>query len=966
MEELALQQPELIGRENELNKLKHSLDNAIDGSGSALLLSGEAGIGKTWLAEEFRRQAVDKDVKILSGAALDDQTYPFLIFSKALTEMERPLFEEQVYKHFTKIFAVDLSGNLIAEASPEGEEELGAETLAGMLSAVQDFVRDSFDSGGEQHTGLGRIEYGDMKVLIEHAKHLFLAAIFKGAESGDMREVLKKAVKEMKESQVEPLGASVVQDKISALADIRFLVRRELAGVQLDKERVRIADEVLGIIVEMAKSKPLLLMLEDLHWADESSLFVLSYLARNVREENILILGTLRPEDSSALKDTIDKMQAEDTVTQINLERLGGEKVVTLINSICPKNAFPSTLFESISAKCEGNPFFVTEMLRHMTEAGNIARQDGEFVLVDDDYVIPGTIEEMAHQRLQMLEPDSMALAEYASCIGREFDREVMFSLQSLRNAPSAFDKLLSAGILAVQNGSAEFTHSIFKDVTYGSIGERWKVAYHKSIGGYYESANKGRLDDVLYELARHFSRSNEHQKAFDYCLGAAGKAENAFAPEQAAVFYNAALCAQSKSKIRTGQNRNEILERLGDVQRLYGDYENAIDNYRKVKEAIEDNEIKARMLRNIGSAYENKGEMDRSLEHYEMAKNTLAENMTMEFGRILVGEGYVHWRKGEYDTALPLFLRAMNIFEDQKDERKDMGDALRAIGNVHLHKGEHDDALIFYTKSLAVMRKIGDNEGISAALNNMGLMYREMNELDKALEHYGQSLEIDEKIGDKHGLAGMHNNIGLVYFDKGQLDKALEHYKQSLNLLKNIGNIWGIAVLLNNSGMIYHAREELDKALEYYGQSLEKRKKIGEKRAIVSTMNNLARLHLDLGDLQKALDVSKKALEISIETGAKNYEAMSRLVTGMVFRERREFEKAEEEFDNAIEMFKEEKNRFELAKTFYEYAFLFRAKNEPGKAKGHLENALSIFSEMGMKLWEEKCRKSLEGLADE
>ncbi|MFO7619408.1 MAG: AAA family ATPase, partial [Thermoplasmata archaeon] len=278
----------LIGRDAELGILKQHLTDAISGKGSTILISGEPGIGKTALVEEFRKHAEAEGVRILSGAALSGSAHPFQVFSRALEGVtDKPLFEEQEYTSFTEIFAVNRAGLLLGKASSE-EGGLDADIFAGMLSAVQDFVRDSFGQEGKK-AGLGRLEYGDMKILIEHGQHLFLTAVFSGNEHPDMRNTVTRTLKRIEEShgqliekwtgkmsEIEP-----IQDEITKLADARFLVRKDMEGVKLENERVRIADRVLETLLNIAEERAVALVLEDLHWADESSLFILDYLARN-------------------------------------------------------------------------------------------------------------------------------------------------------------------------------------------------------------------------------------------------------------------------------------------------------------------------------------------------------------------------------------------------------------------------------------------------------------------------------------------------------------------------------------------------------------------------------------------------------------------------------------------------------------------------------------------------------------
>ncbi|MFO7618256.1 MAG: ATP-binding protein [Thermoplasmata archaeon] len=314
----------LIGRDAELATLNRHLADAMAGKGSTLLISGEPGIGKTTLVEEFRKCAEAEGARTLSGAALSDSAHPFQVFSKALEGVtDKPLFEEQEYTSFTEIFAVNGAGLLLAKASSK-EGGLDADIFAGMLSAVQDFVRDSFGQEGKK-AGLGRLEYGDMKILIEHSQHLFLTAVFSGTEHPDMKNTVKQALKKIEERHGQLIEGwtgkmseiAPVQNEITKLAGAKFLVRRDLEGIKLENERLRIADRALEALVRLSGDKVLLLLLEDFHWADESSLFVLQYLARNISKSRILLLGTSRPGESDALQKAIESMKGEEILDRL-------------------------------------------------------------------------------------------------------------------------------------------------------------------------------------------------------------------------------------------------------------------------------------------------------------------------------------------------------------------------------------------------------------------------------------------------------------------------------------------------------------------------------------------------------------------------------------------------------------------------------------------------------------------------
>ncbi|MCK4757649.1 MAG: tetratricopeptide repeat protein [Thermoplasmata archaeon] len=1008
MEELALQQPELIGREEEFNKLKHSLENAIDGKGSTILISGEAGIGKTRIVEEFQNHASEQGLKILSGGGVADILYPFLIFSKALeSELDQPLFHEQEYISFASIFAVNRAGILVANASPE-DETLDADIFSGMLAAVQDFVRDSFDNSREQKAGLSRLEYGDMKILIEHGQQIFLTVVFRGTEHPDMKNLLRSRIHAIEENYHDVLESwsgmmedvAPIQQEISLLTSAKFLVRRDLEGVKLENERIRIADQILEILIEMARTKPLLFLLEDLHWAEESSLFVLNYVARNIKKEKILLIGTLRPEESETLQRSIREMMEEDIANVMKLEMLGRDSIASLIRDVYTPNEFPPTFVEHLTAQCEGNPFFVIEMLKQMYNEGNITKQNGNYLLVGEGYTIPDAVEDVVHRRLDMLEPDVMAIAEYLSCIGRTFEISVALSLKSVGDATIALEKLQNTGIVIAKDDSVEFNHAIFQEVIYGGIGARWKSAYHKSIGEYYENAFRNRLDEVLYSLAMHFSRTNEYEKAFDYCFRAGEKAENSFAPEQAKEFYEKAHDIITRLRPDAGIAEKEIviLERLGDIHMLIGEYENAIKSFHLVIEKEKEGQKKADIHRKIADVYERKSDYEKSEEECSKGLEHLKGKKCIERAGLLNTRGRIYMRTSDYDKAIKILFELLNTLKIIGN-KKEMGHTYHTIGTAYWHNGDFDDSLKYLQKALKIREEIDDLVGLSGSLNNIGLVYWRKGELDKALEYYSQSLEILEKIGDKLIIGMSLSNIGLVYWDKGELDKSLEFQSRSLEIKKKIGAKRGIGDSLNNIGIVYMYKGELDKALRYYEQSLELREKIGNKTGIAYSFTNiaelfyyydkmdralefynksleicletgektllipnycgLARVNLEFGNIRIAVVHAEKAIDISIEVGVKLEEGISHRTMGIIYQKKKEWDKSIESFERAITILEKVGGKKELAETFYEYGLMWRAKSEPDKAKELLEKALSMSESMGMKLWEEKCIKA-------
>ncbi|MFO7619407.1 MAG: tetratricopeptide repeat protein, partial [Thermoplasmata archaeon] len=775
-------------------------------------------------------------------------------------------------------------------------------------------------------------------------------------------------------------------------------------GIKLENERLRIADRALEALVRLSGDKVLLLLLEDFHWADESSLFGLQYLARNISKSRILLLGTSSPWESDALQKAIESMKGEEILDEINLVKLDVYCTKSLIDLTFAPNDFPDTLAERLYEQSKGNPLFVTEMLKGMLQDGSIAKKSEKYTLVSESYTVPATVEEVVNRRLDALDPDSMAMVEYVSCIGQKFDSSLAASNRMIKDADASLEKLLATGVLLRKSGSLEFSHAVFQSVIYNGIGERWKAGHHKSIGEFLEHRFSGNTDDGVYELARHFSKTKEFRKTSEYCIRAGEKAEGSYAMEHALEFYQIALGALSK--LDSSQTKGEflnIMEREGDIEVLMADYEKALLNYQNALNLTENGNSKAKLMRKIAGIYEKRGEFDKSLDILSEARALIEETRSAEYARNLLGQGFTNWKKGDYDKAMSNLKDAIKIFAETGSEQRDTGNALRAIGNIHWGKGDFGSAREYYERSLAVMEKANDLYGIAAAFANIGIAYDGLGEWDKALNFYNRGLENYEKVGDKSGIAITLGNIGLACQNKGDLKSSIEFYRRSLEIKERIGDRQGIAMSLNNIGNNHTATGDLDKALDFHKRSLVIHEKIGDKRGVAMSLNNvgvvhnlmgetdealkshlrslevcsdigqknlviynqvsLSELFMRLGELHTALTHAEKAVSIALEINARPELGQSIQALGMVRREIGEWDEAKKEFEEAKEILEEVGRKEDLAKFRYEYGLLFKAMGESSKARKILLTALADCEDMGMRLWAERCRKALQEL---
>jgi tetratricopeptide (TPR) repeat protein len=1011
MEEYSLQQPELVGREKELTRLKHLLDNAMAGKGSTVFISGEAGIGKTRLVSELIRHGGEK-LQVIQCWCLAEGLEPLMPVKSALREAGLfHLISGEPPPLVISAYLMNDAGILISKAEKE-ESGLDSDIFTSMLKAVGDFVQDSLSMMGKgRGTGLNSLGYEKYRILVQTFGRLSLAIVMEGSESefliNDMKKTLAEIGNKFDKWGGDPEDAAEFASKISW-----FVSSGKYNGKYLiDDPKIRqenVFDNVLLGMQRLSSEKPVLLFLDDMQWADPTTLNLLHYLARNTMKDKVLLLGAYRPEDIvqgynekiNPLENTMQNMSREGLLEKMELKRLGARETEKMIVSALGKTSFDRRFYDNIYKETEGTPFFVLEVMRLLQEEGciKLGERDAWTLTADLEKLdIPTKVYDVVKRRLDRLMKEQRKILDCASVVGEEFQSDIVGKVMGI-NRMELLENLSEIEkthkLIHSFQKKYVFDHAKVREVLYKGIMEELRQEYHRTVADTIVSLQGGSQDEFVGKLAYHYSEAND-QRAGHYLIMTGDKAMARFANEEAIRFYIRAL-----DFIGPGEQPG-ILEKLGDIEFMLGEYDKAGEYFEKIRDTTADKDILARMLRKLGEFHTRKGNYEDALKAFTEARS--AHQDALESARLSVSEGHVFYLTGKYDKAMSLFLEAFAIFEKSGAEPTDKCKVLRALGNTRYLIGDYDQALSYFEKSLDVIKNTDDIQGISAALNNIGVVHMERGDMDKALEFYEKSYQLISNIGAKTLIAQALNNIGLIHNTTGHQEKALEYMKRGLEIERKSGNSRGIAESLNNIGVVYVDMGEKETALEYYLGSTEIRERIGDRRGtafsyfnlgnsyadkgehakaveyyhksldlcqelgdismLVYNHDSMVAVSIDLGDIPKALEHAKKAVEKADELGRKFETGMSRRAIGMVYREMKDWNKAAQEFEKALAVLDQVDTKKLMAQTLYEYAVMHKAKSENDLAKEKFGRALSVFEEMGMKYWAGKCKKGLEEL---
>ncbi len=853
---------ELAGRSEELALLRGLLAGAADGKGRAALIIGEPGIGKSRLVEEFVSGARKEKITILSGRVDEGSVRPFGLFSEALSGITgHDLFSEEEYTGFCSIFLVGEDGALLCKS---GDEGLDADVFAGMLSAVQSFVRDSF--GGGESAGLGKLVYGDMAILIEHGPGFFITGVVRGKEHAGMRQLLGSIAKALADGRLCADTPGKTQSAIDSALGARFLVRKDMESLVFGNERIRIAECAAERLASMAESQTVLIHLEDVHWADDSSLFLYAYLARNIANRRVLLLATARPEGRPEFGRLRDSLRDEEMAEEITLGGLDPGGTRALVDSMLSPNEIPDGFVARICEESGGNPLFIRETLRQMLGDSGISLEMGNYIIAREDYSLPESLEGIIRRRLDTLGPEDLAVAEYSACIGLRFSASEAGSLANLGDPGPAIERLRVSGIVAVSGGCFEFSHAMFRQVAYSGISGRWKAIYHRSLGEFYEKSRDP--EEHIYELARHFSLTGEHRKAFDYCLKAGERAEGAYAVELAREFYSSAL--GMLPKMGGGQcteMRPALLEKLADSERGLGLMPDALLHYEAAVGILQEGSAaQLSVLTKMAGLLVTLNDTERAGAVLEKAL-PFADSAPPEIAcQIMAKYSYIMMTRGKREEAAGLCGEALARLAEVRSVGVRVS-VYNSLGKVYEQIGPDESALRMHQTAVDEAESSGDAKSIAMAYSAIGGYMHFRGEHLAASRLLEKSARYLEKLGDIAALAHNLGYLGMTYSDCGELEKSLASLKRALLLARKIGNRHSIASGLGNIGYTLAMMGRHEESLAYQAESLDIRKKLDIKDGQAWSHFDMSLVHIQMGNMEKTLGCLEMAASLFRES---------------------------------------------------------------------------------------------------
>jgi class 3 adenylate cyclase/tetratricopeptide (TPR) repeat protein len=488
--------------------------------------------------------------------------------------------------------------------------------------------------------------------------------------------------------------------------------------------------------------RPALLVLDDVHWADRSSLDLLGFLLERLGGSPLMLVLAYRPGFEQ-----VDRVAFRASHTGVRLEPLSPEESVAMARGFLGVRELPADLERLVGMRAEGNPFFVEELIQALLELGSLAVVDGTAVLAKVEVDVPDTVQGTILARMDRLEPKERSLLQHAAVIGRSFSTDLLAAVMGEEDLGGSLDELVRAQLLLAQGPDQwTFKHALIQEVTYETLLLRQRRELHAKVARALES-RAGDDPANLELLAEHFARADATEEARRYALAAGDLASERMGFVEARARYETAYRLWGEGDER---GRVELLEKLGWARLLGGDVGGA-------KTALVEAEAGWRTLREARRA-----------------------------GGVLGMLGRALWIGGEGIRAREALERSIELLEPEGPSQE-LARAYMHASTQNMLMGRFEASIDQARRGLPIAEQLELDGVRSQLLNNIGVCLTSMGD-SSGLEPLRQSVPLAEQSGDAEAIGRAYTNLPSVLGNYGFHQESVALDERGRELARELG----------------------------------------------------------------------------------------------------------------------------------------------------------------------------------
>lgn len=739
---------------------------------------------------------------------------------------------------------------------------------------------------GHCYTYKKNIQYWVLQDILRH--------YFNAGKTDDPRQFEKRVINKL--NQVVPTEIDeylIVIDRLFSAGFSR--VKKHDSSEKMDPAQMQnqIFWTVRNLFEKESYKKPAVLVFEDMHWADESSLAFLTYLYKVIPDLPILVLIVSRPtkeSDSEKLYIEWEKLLSV-RFTRISLGRLTEENSKEMINYLLPQSKLPESLITKVIHLAGGNPLFLEEIIRMLIDRRMISLKDNIWQLEPaegtvENLMIPDTLQGLILVRFDQLSSIQRRLLQVASIIGRDFNSNLLRVVLQIAD-PTLYKEILSQLVHRdiiekysdFPNQDYRFIHVLMSDTIYSTLLKGDKADLHGQIGAAIEETYPGQVREFIDVLARHYQFSTNYQKALNYTKIAADISSNNYANEQARNYYIQAVSFLQQVP-HSIKDEIEIYFGLGKVNVFSANYPEALENFQTIKEILFTNPGSSienihsyTVLRSIGEVYEHLGNYPDAIENLNQSKVLLEQDVSPDLSELAWIEsdlGWIEYRRGNLERSEELFLAALSKLDEEENPNLVASISNRLAG-VYFQKSSLDLATKYLQKSVVLREQMGDKVAVARSYNNLGLLKWRTGNWQDALQYFNKSLEINKFLGDVEGSIDLNSNIGLLLLDRGKLSESENYLTTALSLANKLGLSYHIGMICLHLSRLMIIMRDFDKAISYAEEGRAVYSVIGANENLADLIIFAGFAWLEKGEPEKARQLGEESLRYIDELNPDN-----------------------------------------------------------------------------------------------
>ncbi|GAB4333108.1 MAG: hypothetical protein Kow0037_11270 [Calditrichia bacterium] len=644
---------------------------------------------------------------------------------------------------------------------------------------------------------------------------------------------------------------------------------------------------ILNLLLMLGEIKPVVIILDDLQWADHATVSLLKKLAEKLEENRIFLVGLIRSEQHDVESDgtpgyvrqIIDALLNENIAEEFQLNCFNEDECELFIDKLFVKTRFSEVFYDKVYRETRGNPFFIVETVQQLMN-DKIIYSKNSYWYDDTSRLkidVPHRVEDVLVRRLALLSEEEREILQAAAVVGYKFEPELLADILNYRISDLLQilnPILVNNNVIIRENETYFFEHPLLREVLYQEMPAGFRKEFHSAAAEQLKNKGEEGSDKYAGEIAEHLRQSEKFEKAMHYYWKAV---ENTF---RLGAYDECRYYLETMEKFHrefgvawpSGCSEREVYFKLGICYDELGLWEESLHAYDEMYNKslmTNDQKYQVNALIRVGSLMIRMGNWEHAIKKFEsclLEAGKLNDSLTQS--KCYNNLGVCAFQMGNVDEAISFFKKTLE-FSTTEGCQYDVANALTNLGSLYNMQGNPKEALKYYGEAKRIYAAKNDSKRLAQLVHNMGMAFTEMEELEKAKSSFEECFEIAREIGDKSMEALTNLNIAKVFLHLDDLDTARGHLEKALRFFKRASDWLGMAETYSLYALLFLKQRDFQRARKFVTESISINEKKNFLEGLAENYETLAEIDRKEGQFEQMILNYHKAIDYFNKIGA-------------------------------------------------------------------------------------------------